>query len=296
MGMKETNPKDAVGVRKAPMSTVPAGVLMELGVAMLEGARKYGRHNYRVAGIRASVYYDGTMRHMMDWWEGADLDPDSGISHITKAIAGLVVLRDAMLNEMWTDDRPPRMAEDWLAGLNRRAGEVIDRHPDAVHPYTEAEVTRAASRDAMPSIASIFGDLSNCARCGQFVCAEDCKASREPTVRIQGSDVPVEIVGKPKGWNAAYGEGAGYEDAPAPSDVVELTDDERGSLNLSVFMGEDRFEQADPAAVARRDKRYAWKPEPTILRGSAPDEGAEGEDEFDQQFDAKLATSVRRSM
>ena len=32
-------------------------------------------------------------------------DQESGLSHITKAIAGLVVLRDAMLNDSVVDDR-----------------------------------------------------------------------------------------------------------------------------------------------------------------------------------------------
>jgi len=126
---KSTNPKDMVGVRKAPMSTVPANVLAELGVAMLEGACKYGRHNYRASGVRASVYYDGTLRHLMAWWEGEDIDPDSGISHITKAIASLTVLRDAMMQGMVTDDRPPS-AKPFYYELNGRAGEVIDRYAD----------------------------------------------------------------------------------------------------------------------------------------------------------------------
>ena len=38
---KEINPKDAVGIAKAPLSTVPANVFMEVGLAMMEGARKY---------------------------------------------------------------------------------------------------------------------------------------------------------------------------------------------------------------------------------------------------------------
>ena len=126
---KLTNPKDLCGVRKAPMSTIPANVIAELGVAMLEGACKYGRHNYRHAGVRASVYYDGTMRHLMAWWEGEDLDPDSGVSHITKAIASMVVFRDAMMQDMMTDDRPPKSV-DFYTALNARAGAIIDLHAD----------------------------------------------------------------------------------------------------------------------------------------------------------------------
>ena len=102
---KPTNPKDTVGIKKAPMSTVSAPVMIEVGLAMMEGARKYGRHNYRAIGIRASVYFDASMRHLLSWWEGEDIDPDSGLSHITKAISSLMVLRDAMIqsNSMTTD-------------------------------------------------------------------------------------------------------------------------------------------------------------------------------------------------
>ncbi|WP_314435899.1 dATP/dGTP diphosphohydrolase domain-containing protein [Massilia timonae] len=126
---KPTNPKDMVGVRKAPMSTVPATVLAEIGVAMLEGASKYGRHNYRAVGVRGSIYYDGVMRHLMAWWEGEDIDPDSGMSHVTKAITSLVVLRDAMMQGKFTDDRPPR-ALPFYPALNAGAADIIDRYAD----------------------------------------------------------------------------------------------------------------------------------------------------------------------
>lgn len=129
MEVKDTNPKDAIGISKAPMSTVSAAVLMEVGVAMLEGASKYGRHNYRAAGVRASVYYDALMRHAMTWWEGEDLDSDSGMSHVTKAIATLVVLRDAMIQDKFTDDRPPRSAP-FLPALNDTAAALLVKHAD----------------------------------------------------------------------------------------------------------------------------------------------------------------------
>jgi len=126
---KATNPKDAIGIRKAPMSVVPAAVLAELGVAMLEGACKYGTANFRGAGVRASVYYDATMRHLFSWWEGEDIDPDSELSHVTKAIASLTVLRDAMIQGKVTDDRPPR-SKEFYARLNVTAGRMLDRHAD----------------------------------------------------------------------------------------------------------------------------------------------------------------------
>jgi len=138
MSEKPTNPKDMMGVMKAPMSTVSAPVMAEVGVAMLEGALKYGRHNYRAVGVRASVYYDATMRHLMDWWEGQDIDPDSGMSHITKAITSLVVLRDSMIQGNWSDDRPPHSPE-FYAELNQKVAALREKYSDrSPTHYTQA--------------------------------------------------------------------------------------------------------------------------------------------------------------
>lgn len=137
---KDTNPKDGIGVKKAPLSTVPAPVVFEVGLAMLEGARKYARHNYRIAGVRASVYYDAALRHLMAWWEGEDIDPDSGLSHLVKAAACLVVLRDSMRRGNWNDDRPPKVEDGWVGELNKKAGEIIDKYPNGLAPYTQKDL------------------------------------------------------------------------------------------------------------------------------------------------------------
>lgn len=135
--VKDSNPKDSVGTKKVPFSTVSAPVIAEIGLAMLEGSRKYGRHNYRAIGVRGSVYYDACLRHLTQWWEGEDIDPDSGLSHITKALACLVVLRDAMILDKCVDDRPPKTKQGWVADLNKRAAEIIEKYPNALEPYTE---------------------------------------------------------------------------------------------------------------------------------------------------------------
>lgn len=138
MTTKDTNPKDAVGSLKVPMSVVSATVLAEVAVGMLEGACKYGRHNYRHSGVRASVYYDAAMRHLMAWWEGEDIDPDSGMPHIAKCITTLFVLRDAQQHGMCTDDRPIDTS-DFIQALNSRCAEIVKRyeHMNPRH-YTRA--------------------------------------------------------------------------------------------------------------------------------------------------------------
>jgi hypothetical protein len=122
------------------MSCVPAEVLLELGLAMQEGARKYGKFNYRVAGVRASVYYDAAMRHLMAWHEGEDIDPDSGVSHLTKAMACICVIRDATFRNHFVDDRPPSLPSGWQSDLNKKASDLIDRWPDAKEPYVKTPV------------------------------------------------------------------------------------------------------------------------------------------------------------
>lgn len=151
VGTKETNPKDAVGNKKVAFSTVPSSVLAEVAVGMTEGARKYARHNWRVAGVRGSIYYDATLRHLFKWWEGEDTDPDSGLSHITKAITSLVVMRDAMINEKFTDDRPPKIPVDFWDGIQDKVNEVFDKYPESLPAYVEG--------DQRPDATTTFGKL-----------------------------------------------------------------------------------------------------------------------------------------
>ena len=127
---KDTNPKDAIGARKLAFSVLPWRVLTNVALGMMEGAAKYGRHNYRAAGVRASVYFDAVVaRHLTEWWEGTDIDQDSGLHHIDKAIAGLMVMRDSMLQGNFVDDRPPRGDVD-MADLNAKAAAILNQHAD----------------------------------------------------------------------------------------------------------------------------------------------------------------------
>lgn len=130
MVTKESNPKDAVGVKKVPFSTLPAGPAAETALAMLEGALKYGRHNYRAVGVRTSVYYDAALRHLTAFWEGQNIDPESGLPHVVKAIACLFVLRDSQLIGNVVDDRPPSYKDGWQDVLTQKAALLIEKYPN----------------------------------------------------------------------------------------------------------------------------------------------------------------------
>jgi hypothetical protein len=144
MTYKQTNPKDAVGTKRVSLSVLPWNILARVGIAMLEGARKYGRHNWRTGGARSSVYFDATLRHMMAWWEGERIDPDSGQHHLVKVIAGLLVYLDAEERGEAVDDRPPKSKAYWLTDLNREAAELVNWFPDPPEPITEEGRQQAA--------------------------------------------------------------------------------------------------------------------------------------------------------
>jgi hypothetical protein len=92
-----------------PLNVLPWRVVMEMALGMMEGGRKYGRHNYRAVGVRAVVYYDAGIRHLADFIEGKEVDTDSGLSHLTKALSSTQVLLDCLVFGNWIDDRPLRI-------------------------------------------------------------------------------------------------------------------------------------------------------------------------------------------
>lgn len=138
-GGKDTNPKDIIGSGKPGISCVPTQVLAGIGLAMAEG-QKYGRHNYRAAGVRASVYYDAVFRHFqLQWWDmGEDIDAASGLHHILKTIASLCVLYDSILQGNFVDDRPPK-AQIKMEELQELMDGVLDNleKTGVLPPWTE---------------------------------------------------------------------------------------------------------------------------------------------------------------
>lgn len=140
---KATNPKDAVGIRKPRFySGMSCHVRRLVSIGMMEGAMKYGRHNYRESGVRASVYYDSTNEHLDDWYEGEDIDSDSKLNHVIKAICSLYVLADAIVTGNLVDDRPPRTKKvrDMVNENQPIVDALFEKYPNPLPAYTELSV------------------------------------------------------------------------------------------------------------------------------------------------------------
>lgn len=103
---KPTNPKDLLGVKKVSMTKIPTIAIAHEALAMMDGAGKYGPHNWRGNGVQAMIYIDALMRHVMLWVEGQEEAPDSGCHHLGHARACLGILLDAQATGNLIDDRP----------------------------------------------------------------------------------------------------------------------------------------------------------------------------------------------
>jgi len=66
------------------------------------GAEKYGDFNWR-KGLEFSRLWGAAQRHQMAFWQGQDLDEESGLPHIAHAIANLMMLME--MGSEW-DNRP----------------------------------------------------------------------------------------------------------------------------------------------------------------------------------------------
>lgn len=136
--LKPTNPKDTIGDKKLPLHLVPSSGIAMTAMAFVEGALKYGKYNWRIAGVRSSVYLDAMKRHYEKYLNGEDVDPKTGISHLASICACAMIIMDARLCDKLTDDRPPRAPVgtliDLLAEDVVRLQELFkDHHP---HQYT----------------------------------------------------------------------------------------------------------------------------------------------------------------
>lgn len=101
-----TNPKDLLGVVKAPLSLLPPIAVAHGAHAMSDGATKYGPYNWREKKVKASIYVDACLRHLLAWQEGEECAPDSGVHHLGHGIACMGILLDAIAHGCLVDDRP----------------------------------------------------------------------------------------------------------------------------------------------------------------------------------------------
>jgi Domain of unknown function (DUF5664) len=120
---QSTNPKDRIGRTKPQLHLIPATALLVAAEALTLGAKKYGPFNWRGESVSASVYVDAIARHLWSYFDGEDVDHESGVSHLGHVIACAAILLDAESQGKLVDDRP---AKGKTAEMIRKLTKVSD--------------------------------------------------------------------------------------------------------------------------------------------------------------------------
>lgn len=134
---KLSNPKQEFADRKVPVAVGSGALELWDCLGLLEGALKYGRANWRVAGVRVSTYVDAARRHLLKFSEGEWAAPDTQVPHLVSVRACIGIILDAWTASMYPAPRAPmRVTGKFLTD---------DRIPSIHVAAVEAEATRIAN-------------------------------------------------------------------------------------------------------------------------------------------------------
>lgn len=137
---KESNPKDAAATARIDISLFPASAIVYGSLGMAEGDLKYGGYNYRVVGVKMSVYVAACCRHLFKFfWCGEDHDPKTGVHHLGNALACLAILVDGIEQKNIIDDRPPKQSSSLFERAELMMGKLMQIFPRKTQRYTEIE-------------------------------------------------------------------------------------------------------------------------------------------------------------
>lgn len=160
---KVSNPKDVLSDTRIPLWLLSTVAKIQWALAQFAGMLKYGAWNWRVAGIRASVYISAIERHIEGFKSGEEYDPVDGTHHMGNIMACAAIILDAKAAGKFIDDRPPSVChretiafgEALMKDLREKYKDRTPRHfsiadteqiagfepvkPGAVIPMTAAE-------------------------------------------------------------------------------------------------------------------------------------------------------------
>jgi hypothetical protein len=94
------------GMKPVRNSLIPVKALNVIARVYHYGASKYAAHNWR-KGYDWSLSYDACRRHLDAFWDGEDLDPESGLPHLAHAGFHVLTMLTFMLDPRYSskDDR-----------------------------------------------------------------------------------------------------------------------------------------------------------------------------------------------
>lgn len=157
-----SNPKDSIGDRKVPMWLLSGIAKAHWSIAQFAGMLKYGAWNWRIAGVRFSVYLSAMERHIEALKNGEEFDPVDGTRHEGNLMACAALLLDARAAGKLIDDRPPSVSvrpafAEVEAQMERLREQYKDRSP---RHYTIADtLTNGAQHDPAAKLKGVYAEM-----------------------------------------------------------------------------------------------------------------------------------------
>ena len=183
--MKPSNPKDSIALNKIPLSLLSPIAKAAWALAQFAGAAKYGAWNWRIAGVRSSVYTDAIGRHLDAYLSGEDRDPVDGSHHLGNIMACCAILIDARAAGKLTDDRPPS----------------VDLRP----AYAEVEAQMHVLRDQYAEANPHHYTIAETVQKGRVVEKGNTLVRKVQTVAVRDFDREIATRIKDRGWTHADG-------------------------------------------------------------------------------------------
>lgn len=144
MSDNEEMHESANGAKKANneqrMSLVPAQELLEVAAHYHRGSKKYGDHNW-TKGMPFSWHYDALMRHLLTYWGGEDIDPETGSEHMDAVVFHALGLKFGRKHHPELDDRLNVAAKIVYESYTPQVMDQVDRLTDAEkdHKWTDRD-------------------------------------------------------------------------------------------------------------------------------------------------------------
>lgn len=95
------------GQKRCQLGALDPDALSWVGSVAGYGSEKYARYNF-AKGYAWSLSYDALQRHLMAFWNGENLDPESHLPHLAHACWHCLALMTFSLRGRGTDDRFPQ--------------------------------------------------------------------------------------------------------------------------------------------------------------------------------------------
>ena len=96
---------------KVKVELVPPRWVLALAEVLTKGAEKYAERNWE-KGMEWSKCYASAQRHLLAFWDGEDLDKETGLSHVAHAAWNCLALLTYSEEHQEDDNRPTTKNQD----------------------------------------------------------------------------------------------------------------------------------------------------------------------------------------